>query len=463
VEKRYHGLSLVSRNLSRRMIRLFRQLIACSALACSITPAVAQISFTSAVGLALKNSPKVMTAQADVDKARASLAQLQDAYIPNLVGGSGIGPPSYGFPLGQPSIYNLTSQSLVFSYAQRDYIRAAKITLEATTLSLKDVREAVAEDAAITYLALDRDLRRQAALQEQQGFADRLVSIVQDRMDAGQDTAIDLTTARLSAAQIHLARLRADDDTIADQTHLARLLGLPPRGLGTTSVSVPAFTANDAQTDLTNTSVSANPAVASAYAIARSKREIAFGESRYLWRPQITFEAQYSRFAKFNNLQDYYFRFQQNNFAAGVQITLPFIDAQHNAKAREAAADATHAEHEADSIRDQFLDTRLRAAHTAAELSTRAEIAALDQQLAQQNLDILLIQLNSGNGHLSGAQMTPKDEQASRIAEREKFLAVINANFESQQAEINLMRQTGDLETWIAAAVQAQPAVPAKP
>jgi len=444
------------------MIRLFRQLIACSALACSIAPAFAQISFTSAVGLALKNSPKVMMAQADVDKARASLAQLQDAYIPNLVGGSGIGPPSYGFPLGQPSIYDLTSQSLVFSYAQRDYIRAAKLTLEATTLSLKDVREAVAEDAAITYLALDRDLRRQAALREQQGFADRLVSIVQDRMDAGQDTAIDLTTARLSAAQIHLSRLRAEDETIADQTHLARLLGLPPRGLGTTSVSVPAFTAS-APTDLAGTTVITSPAVDSAYAIARSKREIAFGESRYLWRPQITFQAQYSRFAKFNNLQDYYFRFQQNNFAAGVQITLPFIDAQHKAKAREAVADASHAEHEADSIRDQFLDTRLRAAHTAAELSTRAEIAALDQQLAQQNLDILLIQLNAGNGNVSGVQMTPKDEQTSRIAEREKFLAVINANFESQQAEINLMRQTGDLETWIAAAVQAQPTVPSKP
>jgi outer membrane protein TolC len=444
------------------MIRSFRQLLACSALACSITPAVAQISFTSAVGLALKNSPKVMMAQADVDKARASLAQLQDAYIPNLVGGSGIGPPSYGFPLGQPSIYNVTSQSLVFSYAQRDYIRSAKAALEAAILSLKDMREAVAEDAAITYLALDRDLRRQAALREQQGFADRLVSIVQDRIDAGQDTAIDLTTARLSAAQIHLARLRADDETVADQAHLARLLGLPSQGLGTTSVSVPAFTAS-APTDLTGTRFTTSPAVDSAYAIARSKRETAFGEARYLWRPQVTFQAQYSRFAKFNNLQDYYFRFQQNNFAAGVQITLPFIDAQHNAKAREAAADAAHAEHEADSIRDQFLDTRLRAAHTAAELSTRAEIAALDQQLAQQNLDILLVQLNTGNGNLSGVQMTPKDEQTSRIAEREKFLAVINANFESQQAEINLMRQTGDLETWIAAALQAQPSVPAKP
>ncbi|WP_433983250.1 TolC family protein [Tunturiibacter empetritectus] len=195
-----------------------------------MTPAIAQISFTSAVGLALKNSPKVLTAQADVNKAQAALDQLIDAFVPNVVGASSIGPPSYGFPLGQPSIYNLTAQSLVFSYPQRDFIRGAKASLEAARLALKDVREAVAEDTAITYLALHRDLQRQTVLQQQQGFAGHLVSIVEDRLASGQDTPIDLTTARLTAAQIHLARLRVDDEAATDQAHLARLLGLPRKG-----------------------------------------------------------------------------------------------------------------------------------------------------------------------------------------------------------------------------------------
>jgi hypothetical protein len=135
----------------------------------------------------------------------------------------------------------------------------------------------------------------------------------------------------------------------------------------------------------------------------------------------------------------------------------------HRARAREAAADAAHAEHEADTIRDQFFDSRLRARHTAIELSTRAEIAYLDQQLAQQQLDVLLVQLKVGSGNLSGPQMSPKDEQTARIAEREKFVAVLNANFEAQQAQINLLRATGELESWIAAAAQAQPSAPAKP
>ena len=126
------------------MIRILRLCIACCAFASAVAPACAQISFTSAVGLALKSNPKVLAAQADVDKSLAALQQIRDAYIPNIVGGSGVGPPSYGYPLGQPSIFNFTAQSLVFSYSQRDYLRAAQAALDATRLNLKDIREGVA-------------------------------------------------------------------------------------------------------------------------------------------------------------------------------------------------------------------------------------------------------------------------------------------------------------------------------
>src|SRR5882757_4702091 len=451
------------------MLRILRLCIACSAFASAVAPVYAQISFTTAIDLALKSSPKVLTARADVDKALTVVQQLRDAYIPNVVGGSGLGPLSYGFPLGQPSIFNITSQSLVFSYSQRDYLRAAQASLDAATFSLKDIRESVAEDTAITYLALDRDTQRQAALQEQQGLADRLVSIVQDRLDAGQDTSIGLTTCRLTAAQIRLARLRAEDETAADQAHLARLIGLPAQALGTTSSSVPPIPSTSS--DLTDTTPLYSPAVESAYAIARSKRQTAFGDARYLWRPQIYFQGQYSRFAKYTNIQDYYLRFQQNNAAVGVQITIPLYDMAHRAKEREFAADAARAQHEADSIRDQFFDSRIRARHTAAELSARTEIAKLDQQLARQQLDIMLVQLKAGTSNLSGPQMTPKDEQTARITEREKFVAMLNANFEAQQAAIGLLRAAGDLEAWISAAtqtpaapsIQALPAAPARP
>jgi outer membrane protein TolC len=447
------------RDPSKRLAAFLRLLLTSSVLTCAATSAVAQISFTTAVDLALRNSPKVLMAQANVDKARAALEESKDVYIPSVSAGSGLG-YSYGFPVGQPSIFNFTSQSLIFNYSQRDYVRGARSALDAANLALKDAREAVAEDAALSFLTLDRDTQRQATLVEQSGFAARLVAIVQERLDAGQDTPIDFTSARLTAAQIRLARLRADDEVAIDQAHLARLVGLPAQALSVSSNSLPAFPASSS--DLGTVSIT-SPAVDAAYATARSKRQIAFGDSRYLWRPQIYFAAQYNRFTKYNNYDLYYKNFQHNNAGIGIQIQLPIFDMAHRAKARESAADAAHAEHEADMARDQFLEGRLKIQHSTAELAARAEVATLDQQLAQQQLDALLVQLRSGTGNSSAPQMTPKDEQTSRIAEREKFLTVLDANFQMREAEIHLMRQTGELEGWLKSAAQSQPLTPTQP
>jgi outer membrane protein TolC len=443
------------------MTRLLRLLLACSVFVCAMTPALAQISLSTAVDLALKSNPKVKAAKADLDKAQAAVQELRDAYIPNVVFGIGIGPTPYGFPLGTPSLFNLTSQSLVFSFAQRDYLRSAHAAVDAAALTLTDISQAVAEDTVLTFIALDRDTQRQAALNDETGFSGRLVSIVQDRLDAGQDTALNLTTARLTNAQIRLAKLRADDETAADQTHLAQLIGLPAQGLSVTSSSIPPFIAPEP--DRPGLQQASSPAVESAYAVARSKREIAFGDARYILRPQISFAGQYSRFAEFNNYQDYYLHFQQNNAAVGVQISVPLFDEARRAKARQSNADAAHSEHEADAARDQFFESRLRTRHTMAELAVRAEVATLDQQLAQQQLDILLVQLKAGTGNSSGAQMSPKDEQASRIAERDKFLSVLDANFQMRQAQINLLRQTGELDAWIRSTATSDSLTVSKP
>ena len=51
----------------------------------------------------------------------------------------------------------------------------------------------------------------------------------------------------------------------------------------------------------------------------------------------------------------------------------------------------------------------------------------------------------------------------ARIAEREKFLAVLNAGFQMRQSQINLLRQTGELESWVKTAAQMQPIDTPKP
>jgi hypothetical protein len=45
--------------------------------------------------------------------------------------------------------------------------------------------------------------------------------------------------------------------------------------------------------------------------------------------------------------------------------------------------------------------------------------------------------------------MTPKDEQSARLQERARAIDLLEAEFQLNQAQINLMRQTGQLESWV--------------
>lgn len=445
---------------SLHMTRALRLLAVAWLLAASASLAEAQVSLTTVVDLALRSNPKVLMAQADVDKARAQLAETHDVYLPIIVGGSGLG-YSYGFPLGQPTVFNVGSQSLLFNYSQRDYIRAARAGLEAANFALKDARQILEEDVAITYIALDRAQQRKAALAAEYGFATRLVSIVEERLDAGQENAIELLKARRTAAQIHLLQIQLDNDIDTHADHLARLANLPSAQLTTLSDSIPRL-GPPAPISTPVSSLPDSPAVFAAMANANAKHYIAFGDSRYILRPQVAFVTQYSRFSNFNNYTEFYPTFNNFNAAAiGVQIQVPIFDRVHRDKARSSQADALHADQEARSARNQFLEGRLKLQHATSELAARADLAAIERDLAQNQLDTLLIQLQSGLSSGNAPLMTPKDEQNARIQERQRFLDLLDADFQLRQTQIYLLRQNGQLEDWLKSAAQAQPAAPA--
>jgi outer membrane protein TolC len=168
------------------------------ALLCA--PLSAQVSLSTIVDLAQEKSGVVQLANADVKKAEAALAQTQDAYIPNFVIGSQVG-YSHGFPTGQPSVGSATMQSLVFSYSQRQYTKAARAGVEAANLGLKDAREQVALDASTAYIELDTVNSELAAAQQQMSFADALVRIEQERAEAGVDSDLDLSAGSLETCR----------------------------------------------------------------------------------------------------------------------------------------------------------------------------------------------------------------------------------------------------------------------
>jgi outer membrane protein TolC len=420
-------------------------------LACA-TPAMrAQLSLASAVDLALRNSPRVKSSEADVARARSVLAQSTDIYVPSVTAGAAIG-QAYGYSNYPPTLFNVQAQSLIYNASQTSYVRSARAGLDAAQQSLEDTREVVAEDAALTFVALDHDQRREEVLAQESQYSSRLLAIVRDRVDAGLDSKVDLDNAELSVAQLDLSRLRAKNDTANDRNHLARLLGIPPGALRAEG-GFPSNSIEAAQT--ASTGGYANASVAAAFDSAAAKQQQARGDAHFLYRPQVALAIQYNRYAtftsSFHNLEVQYEanggKIGANEEVFGVAITIPIYDRLRSSKAVETAAEASKALHDAEFAQVNVLDAQSKLNNSLDLLKAQAKVATLEQRRAQDELEVVQLQL--ANPDSTPQPMTPKDEQRARINEREKSLAVIDAAFSLQQSEVSLLRQTGHLEDWL--------------
>jgi outer membrane protein TolC len=412
----------------------------------------AQVSFPSAINLALQNSPRVKMAENGVQRARAALSLNKDIFIPSVVAAGGVG-YSYGITLTVPTIFTINAQSLVYSPSQRLYIRSAELDLRAAILTLADTRQQVEEDAVITYLSLDHAQNTIAALKEEYGFASRLVRIAEDRLHVGVENELDLKKSRRAAVQLELDELQAEDRLRFLQEHLEDLVGLRGSHLTAIADSIPLSPSIRPSGASYNPEKSDNPTILAAKADVEAKQQQAKADSRYTWKPQIAFSAQYGRVSPVNNVTDFYNLHGNYNAAfAGIQIQLPLMDRVRSDAARESLAEASRVAHQLEALQDEQRENRLKLQHSIAELVKKSELAELDQGIAQDELKTVMIELKGGRG---GRLMTPEDEQNAHIRERQRSLDLLDSKLEVLKAQVSLLRQTGQLGTWLESLVQA--------
>jgi outer membrane protein TolC len=417
-------------------------------LACSSARAPAQVSLTTVVELAQQNSSAVKLADADLQRAQAALGQTEDAYIPNFVIGSQIG-YSHGFPTGQPSVGSASMQSLVLSFSQRQYTKAARAGVEAANLSLKDAKEQVALDASTAYIEIDTVDRELEAVRQQEQDAARLVAIEQERTDAGIDPLSALLQAQLTAAQLKLSRLHLDTRSATLAKQLSTLTGLPVGSITADHSSIPeipAVSADEAPQPLLG--------IQSANALARSKLLEAKGADLAWRRPSIGFGAVYNYDSnELNSYSTYYKNFTPNNVSFGLQVSVPFFDFAVRAKAKVSAAEALRAKVEAEQAQQQNDIQIGQLSASLRELDAQDEVASLKQQISAEQLKSVLAQLELGNGATGnpGAppQLSPTAEQQARIDERQKYLDALDAELDLSKARLDLLRALGHMQDWL--------------
>ena len=435
----------------------FRLLMVATLSACALLAvpnrSQGQVSLTTVVELAQKNSSAVKLAEADMKKAMATLSEAKDVYIPSVELGSGLpAVPSVGFTGGVPSLLNGTVQSQVFNLPQIKYIQGARYGVKAASLNLKDAREQVALDASTAYIELDTLDRELDAVHQQEGFGDRLVAIEQERAEAGVDPLSELLQARLTAAQLKLKRLHLEARAGTLAAELGTLTGLPVGSVLPDSASLPEIPAVKADQAGHTTN-----AIQAAQMIAISKQKVARGAVLEGFLPQISFDALYNRNTTIlNNFNLYYnpaHPIPTNSFSNGFNIQVPLFNMARSAKGRESAADALRATVEAEQARQQNNIQIASLTGSLRELDTLAEIASLKQQIAGEQLKAVLAQLELGNGASSGPgaaqQLTPKAEQLARIDERQKYQEALDAGLDLAKVRLNLLRALGHMQDWL--------------
>ncbi len=432
-----------------RSRRAVGRVVLCAALAALPAALHAQVSLATVVDLAQRNSSAVHLAESDLRKAQAVQSETKDVFVPSLTFSSGLPVfPEVGFTGTPPSVWSASIQSLAFSIPQKRYIDAARTGVLASLAALKEAREQAALDASTTYIELDSVQRELQASQQQEGFAARLVEIEQQRAEAGVDSLNDLLHARLTSANIRLARRHLESRAARLSKQLSILTGLPLGSIQPDHSSIPEIPRLGA--DSTRHTV---PGVESARLAAQSKLHVAKGDEEINYLPQLSFGAQYNRNTTLLNSVNQYFKtpLPPNNFSSGLAVSIPIFDLGHYAKSHESGADALRARVEAEQSENQNDLAIADLSASLGELDVQAEVAGLKQQIAGEELKAVLAELEVGNGATATGtpQLSPKAEQLARVDERQKYIESEEAGLDLAKARLNLLRALGHIEDWL--------------
>jgi outer membrane protein TolC len=402
------------------------------------------ISFRRAVDLALQHSGVMGIATVNQWRARKAYEEVRANYIPQITIGSGLG-YSYGFPLtlegSAPSVVNFNSVQSFFNLSLKQFIKAAKIDRDATSLDVQDKRDSVILDTALTYTQLDQLTGKLIALREAQSAADKAQFVTEQRLQQGVDSKLDFTKSQLVAARIRLRIAEAQGQADVLREHLSKLLGIPADSIAVDPESMPELPVISQDDDLPARAVENSLAVKQAEQRVAAAKARALGEHKALTTPTIDLASQYAYLAKYNNYDLYYRNYTANNFSGGLNIRFPIFNSVQKAKAEQADGDALIAQKQAEITKNQVSEEALKIQRSLRQLAAARDVAKLEWEVAQGDLEAVKGRVETGNANT-------RDQQNARLDAEDRHAAYFDAELELSRAQLELLRLTGQLEKW---------------
>jgi outer membrane protein TolC len=399
-----------------------------------------KLTLREAVSLAVSNSRDLALARMQYGLVQREAGVARSVFRPNFYTGTGAAYTS-GFPLmsggGVPAIFSLSYDQQIFNPPLKGDQHAAEQRAEGQRLSMEGVRDAVMVRAALEYLELAKVRHEQELMRGERLSAERILESMRERADAGRELPIEVTRAQLTAARIEqrIAQLEDREDLLSGE--LGDMMGLSPdQPIEVATEEMPGAATEEAK-DLVSQAMANNIELQQAEIERRAREEKLKGERGGRW-PTLSLIGQYNVLSNTNNYTEFFDKFQRNNVIFGLEARIPIFASRTSSAVAFARADLSAAELMLAKKRSELsLDVR-RMARQVRETDLAGDVARLELQLSQENLRILQVQFDQGRGSL-------KDLEAAHLDENDKWLAFLDANYARQQAQLELLRTTGQL------------------
>jgi outer membrane protein TolC len=408
-----------------------------------VGPGAAPVALTlkRAIELALENSKDIQVAKIQASIADHSALITRAQFMPNLYAGSGAG-YTYGIPETPggraPAILNVTYTEQVLNEPLRGQSKEMQEQAKSQKILLEDARSSVITRTAMAYLELGKVRHSLELLRKGAESAEKILQVTREREGEGFELPVEVTKAQLTKAQMVQRTLQLEGREDELEVFLRYQLGFSEgQAMEVTPEELPGE-AEQAGDNLVALAITNNASLQLAESDVRAKEFRLKGEKRGYW-PTLELVSVYSLLGKFNNYDQFFRTFQRNNFNAGINMQVPIFSARTIAdiglaRVNLAAARAGLANKKTEVSAEVRQKTRRVRERDAAK-----EVARLELQLAQQNLAVLQAQFAEGKLNL-------REVEKARLDENEKWMAYLDANFQKQQAQLDLLKSAGQLD-----------------
>jgi outer membrane protein len=404
-------------------------------------PTAVSLTLKQAIELALQNSSDIQVAKLQARLADRSAMITRAQFLPNLYAGSGAG-YTLGIPETPggraPALFSVTYTEEIFNKPLSGQAKEQREEAKSQRILLDDARNSVIVRTASTYLELAMVRHSLELLRKEEESADKILSVTRQREKENFELPVAVTKDQLTKARVtqRILQLEGRQDelevTLRSQTGLAENVQIE-----ITPEDLPGI-AEQEGANLVAMALQNNVALRVAQSDVRAREFRLAGEKRGYY-PTLQLVAIYSRLANFNNYLQFFKTFQPDNFNAGVQIQLPLFSAQTRANIALAQVNLDVAKAQLASKRSEVsAAVRVKTRHLR-ERDAAKEVARLELQLAQQNVTVLQSQFAEG-------RINVREVERARLDENDKWMTYLDANFQRQQAQLDLLQTAGQID-----------------